>query len=227
MSNNNVFALVGGSNYSGSWQVYQSLPDAQRFSKILSEQFKIPKSNITELLSGMYSNNNVITSLTKLGNVLKEPNRVGIIYFAGHGTQIRDTNGDEKDGMDEALQTNDHQLVIDDQITKCLEQVHSSNWVILIADTCHSPSFDINPSNKHKKWICIKAAQDYESALQSGDGSCMSVQLFDILREKKGLTVRQLAAELDQRLKSSFVGDLQTCKVEVTNESIWDQPFPI
>lgn len=226
MNNQKTFVLVGGSNYRGGWQVYQSLPDAQRFSKIMTDEFKVPKNQITELFSEKYTSSNILAGLIKLGNELKEPGKTGIIYFAGHGTQIRDTNGDEKDGMDEALQTDDHRLVTDDQITQCLAKtVHPTNRVILIADTCHSPSFDTSSSTQN--WVSIKAAQDFESALQGGDGSCMSVQLFDILREKRlvPLTVRELAVELDRRLKNSFVGSLQTCKVEVSNDSIWDQPL--
>lgn len=227
MSNIPIHALVGGSNYSGSWRVYQSLPDAVRFSKILTDQFKVPKNQITELFSNDYNSSNIVKELVNLGNILKEPGKIGVIYFAGHGTQVRDTNGDEADGKDEALQTNDRRLVTDDQITKCLENAHPTNWVIMIADTCHSPSFDITRLNQHKRWVSIKAAQDYESALQSGDGSCMSVQLFDILKEKRKRTVREMYTELDSRLKASFVGGLQTCKVEVTNENIWNLEFPL
>lgn len=34
---------------------------------------------------------------------LRKPNRIGLIYVAGHGDWVKDRGGDEEDGMDEVF----------------------------------------------------------------------------------------------------------------------------
>ncbi|WP_169730615.1 caspase family protein [Calidithermus chliarophilus] len=60
-----------------------------------------------------------------------------IFYFSGHGTQLRDLNGDEDDGCDEAIVGQDGRVVSDDEIDGLLQKVAASEiWVIL--DSCFS-----------------------------------------------------------------------------------------
>jgi len=221
-----IYALVAGTNYSGSWTVYQSLPDAQRFAKLLQTEFAVPEANIATLYSAEYTAANVVKQLELLAKKIDQPHKIGVIYFAGHGTQVVDRNGDESDHFDEALQTNDHRLVIDDQITDLVAKSCADSWIVTIADTCHSPSLDMLDQYRNRKWVSIKAALDSQSALQSGDGSCMSVQLFELLKERN-FTVRSLFNSLDAKLRASFVGALQSCKITVSNDQLWEQQFPL
>lgn len=60
-----------------------------------------------------------------------------LFYFSGHGTQLRDLNGDEDDGCDEAIVGQDGRTVSDDEIDGLLQKVAASEiWVIL--DSCFS-----------------------------------------------------------------------------------------
>lgn len=60
-----------------------------------------------------------------------------IFYFSGHGTQLRDLNGDEDDGCDEAIVGQDGRVVSDDEVDGLLQKVAASEiWVIL--DSCFS-----------------------------------------------------------------------------------------
>ncbi len=73
-----------------------------------------------------------------------------LIYFSGHGTQVEDRNGDEKeDHTDEALMMHDtrkrysrgkHRLenvLIDDEIEDLLADIPTSDVLVLV-DACHS-----------------------------------------------------------------------------------------
>lgn len=61
-----------------------------------------------------------------------------VVYYTGHGASVKDTNGDEDDGFDEALVFDDN-FVIDDLaeiITKSGKP--ESSKVCLFSDCCHS-----------------------------------------------------------------------------------------
>ena len=67
---------------------------------------------------------------------------VVVISFSGHGTYVPDTNGDEIDGLDEALcpydiQTNGAAL-IDDEIHAIFASRKPGVRLVLLADSCHS-----------------------------------------------------------------------------------------
>ena len=77
-----------------------------------------------------------------LGDV-KASDRV-YVYFSGHGSRIRDMDGDESDGVDEFLVTYefDHRkpidgALLDDEVHELLTGVPSQN-VVAVVDACHS-----------------------------------------------------------------------------------------
>ncbi|NCC26623.1 MAG: DUF4384 domain-containing protein [Gammaproteobacteria bacterium] len=73
-----------------------------------------------------------------------EQDRV-LFYFSGHGTRVVDLDGDEDDGLDEALvlynarasQDGMTGILVDDELGALLRQVPSRNVLVLL-DSCHS-----------------------------------------------------------------------------------------
>lgn len=65
------------------------------------------------------------------------PGSLLVLYWSGHGGQVRDTSGDEADGMDETLVAWDGQLV-DDKLGDILDTVPAGVRVFFVSDTCHS-----------------------------------------------------------------------------------------
>jgi uncharacterized caspase-like protein len=67
---------------------------------------------------------------------------VVVITFSGHGTYVPDTNGDEIDGLDEALCPYDLQTggaaLIDDEINTLFSARQGGVRLLLISDSCHS-----------------------------------------------------------------------------------------
>ena len=226
-----IHAVIGGSNFSGSWRVYQSLQDAQRFEELL-KTMGVPTGQVTTLYSRQYTRAKILSSLRTLVSTLKSGD-IAVIYFAGHGTQVADRPEyiksqsqyvlDESDGMDEALQTDDRLMVTDDElsaefVTLGRDQPKNSDFrvkVITIADTCHSPSLDMwRFDGLPVDVISIKAALDNQSALQSGDGSYMSAFLFPILRENPQIKINDLQEQLESKMREGFAGTMQLSKIE-------------
>jgi metacaspase-1 len=66
---------------------------------------------------------------------------VVVITYSGHGTWVRDDNGDEPDGRDEALCPYDiaaHGPLLDDELYDLLCERARGTRVVMISDSCHS-----------------------------------------------------------------------------------------
>lgn len=68
-----------------------------------------------------------------------------LVYYSGHGTSVPDQNGDESDGLDEALTMYDmvisgknmRNVLVDDRFHALLKNIPSS-YVLVLLDACHS-----------------------------------------------------------------------------------------
>lgn len=62
-----------------------------------------------------------------------------VLYYSGHGSQVRDASGDESDGYDEVICPADWpQYVSDDDLRSILATVPKGVTVDVILDCCHS-----------------------------------------------------------------------------------------
>src|SRR6266478_1991135 len=59
------------------------------------------------------------------------------LTYAGHGGQVKDTNSDEKDRMDETWVCYDRQF-IDDELYELWGKFKSGVRIIVLSDSCHS-----------------------------------------------------------------------------------------
>lgn len=92
-----------------------------------------------------------------------------LVYYVGHGTNVKDLDGDEADGQDEAFVFDDS-FVIDDVLNEHLiKYKNSTSQVTLITDACHSGSiWDLsNQKVVPAKVTSISAANDGETAKQT------------------------------------------------------------
>lgn len=73
-------------------------------------------------------------------------------HYSGHGAQVRDTNGDEPDGMDEILCPTDlsygnggfRNAIIDDEIQTILGGLKPGVGFLMVSDSCNSGTIDRN-----------------------------------------------------------------------------------
>jgi hypothetical protein len=142
-------ALVVGIN------VYQTFPegslkgaenDARLFSSLLETRFGFPRENIRLLLSRDATAEAIRGEFERR---LVKPSKPGdqvVFFFSGHGSQVRDADGDEPDGYDEILCPTDiavapdgkiHNMVTDDELGELAKKLQGREFVAIF-DCCHS-----------------------------------------------------------------------------------------
>lgn len=113
--------------------------------------------SITILRNGEATHRNIINKLTAL---ISRANKGDVVYlhFSGHGQAVKDINGDEADGWDEAFIPYDASMrynvnryrgenhLLDDELGKYLcklrEKLGPNGMVYAIIDACHSGTMD-------------------------------------------------------------------------------------
>jgi hypothetical protein len=139
-------AVLVGINYENNpnARLYGCINDINRIGDVLTDAFGYKLENITKLRddalqpSFLPTRSNILTSLTKL---VRESANCDEIWFhySGHGSQIRDRNGDEADGLDEVIVPLDYTsngVITDDDIFNILRA--SRCKTVLLFDSCNS-----------------------------------------------------------------------------------------
>ena len=128
---------IGINNYPGTQMDLQGCVDANDWAAALAERgFKVAK-----LLDEQATKAAMVAAMNDLiGKAGKSDSLV--ITYSGHGTYQPDEDGDEADGLDEALcpydlQTNGAALV-DDEIRAIFGARKAGARLVLISDSCHS-----------------------------------------------------------------------------------------
>jgi len=98
-------------------------------------------SQIRVLSNQEVTRENIIREFAEIAQAVTSTDKV-FIYYSGHGTQIPDTSGDEKDGYDEALTLynlgsgKDLGVLIDDDINTLLRSLPSKNTTLMVDACC-------------------------------------------------------------------------------------------
>jgi hypothetical protein len=116
--------------------------DAQNMHQLIQEVWGYRSSQIKTLLDKEATRRAILTAFD---NWLVKGSQTGdrvLFYYSGHGSSVRDDNGDEDDGRDEVLCPVDsipniENVIRDDEINARLRKL-SGRQVIVITDSCHS-----------------------------------------------------------------------------------------
>ena len=129
---------IGINNYPGTHMDLQGcVNDASDWEATLAGRgFRVSK-----LIDGQATKAAMVSAMSDLIGKAGKGDSV-VITFSGHGTYQPDTDGDEADGLDEALcpydlQTNGAAL-IDDEIRSIFATRKPGVRIVLISDSCHS-----------------------------------------------------------------------------------------
>jgi hypothetical protein len=133
-------ALLIGLNYTGTpYQLNGCVNDVNNMRAVLLANGYLPE-NITTLVDTERIVPNKKNILQQLQTILtNNKNTEVLIYYSGHGSQVRDQNGDEQGGRDSCIVPSDFQVngfIIDDDLGKLLEQIKCK--CILLFDSCNS-----------------------------------------------------------------------------------------
>lgn len=119
--------------------------DARDFRDVLIAQKGFQPENIHMILDSEATRARIVSELkTWLPSVVK-PGDLVVVFFAGHGSQMWDTNGDEEDGLDETICPTDvvkgdsRNDIPDDELNQLLKGIPTDN-VYAVLDNCHAGS---------------------------------------------------------------------------------------
>lgn len=140
-------ALFVGINYYTvpSAKLNGCINDINNMEKILISKYGYSPENIVKLHDTVGNDVNLQPTksniLNELRKLIKSSESCSEIWFhySGHGSQVRDTNNDESDGLDEVIVPIDYLkngFIIDDDIFNIIKQ--SKCKTMLVFDSCHS-----------------------------------------------------------------------------------------
>ena len=235
------YALIIGCNYSGTnYRLYGCINDCMLVQNMLINNYGYKSENIFFMRDDIYqasnslypSRNNIISALRVL---IQRSNVSGCrsIYFhySGHGSNVRDNSGDEKDGLDEFIVPRDFFTtnlgILDDEIYNILKNLNNNIPCLMVFDCCNSGTivdlkysyslsavgFAQNIENNdnsldNKNIICLSACRDNEYALDINSNGqangAMTLALITCLGQKKWtVNLNELTASIYQFLKAN------------------------
>lgn len=160
-------AVLIGINYQGTKSMLRGcINDVTSIKQLLITQYGYEENNIlvlTDNMSSVFSptkaniyrsfswliSSNINTDFTNSSyKNLEDKNYHFTFHYSGHGSQIRDTSGDEVDGMDEVICPVDYEkqgFITDDELrTKLALKVPTGSVLTAVLDCCNSGSgFDL------------------------------------------------------------------------------------
>ena len=143
-------ALLIGMNYpETTYKLSGCVNDINTIEKLLIEKFNF--KNIVKLHDSSSILPTKINILLQLKLLLGQSNSGDVLFFhySGHGSQIKDINGDETDGMDEVIIPVDYfsnnSIIVDDEIKGIIqENLKEGVKLIVLMDCCNSGTiFDL------------------------------------------------------------------------------------
>lgn len=140
--------LVGVGSYKNPSIAHLSGPpsDVRGMQELLTERYRTPRENVCVLLDAEATTASFRAAFDRTLVERAAPNDVAILYFSGHGSQTRDTNGDEPDGWDETLLLHDARAdrvkdLVDDELNAMLERLYrKTHNLVVVLDSCNSGS---------------------------------------------------------------------------------------
>lgn len=125
--------------------------DVENVRQMLIDDFSFDPDNIRVLTDSRATKDNIINRLTWL---LQHDNGELVFHYSGHGSQVRDRNGDElNDGLDEILCPYDMDFdnpLTDDILGELFNCVPLDSFLTCIIDACHSGTMTRNTSEYNK-----------------------------------------------------------------------------
>lgn len=167
----NRFAFQTASDYLGTPnRLHGCVQDFQNYSK-LATYLQIPARNRFAFVNENFKKEAVEDQAMKLPDLVQEGDLL-LYSNSGHGTFVPDMDGDEKDGMDEALYTNDGKLILDDDINFLLRQFVPGCLILGFFDNCHAGTMDRSlGDNFHYISSDVKAGAVLYMGCQEGKSS--------------------------------------------------------
>lgn len=193
-------------NYTGtSHELRGCINDAENLTEFLIESGFVQNEHITLVKEPKAAD--IFENLQNLAEETREKHITHVfISYSGHGTYMKDTNGDEEDGRDEALVPVDYAksgMVRDDELCEIVASIDPNTRVTVLFDCCHSGTAldlpyrfvgrqETAPCSKgsrcHPKTVMISGCMDAQTSADAYDqerkefSGAMTSAMLDVLR---------------------------------------------
>lgn len=125
-------------------QLSSCADDVRLMAQVLQERFGFRGRDIARLCNEKATRRGILDALEDLGSQLDGEEDVVLFYYSGHGSRVRDQEGDEPDGWDETLVPHDsgrgehpNRDIRDDEIYDWVLKVNRvTPYVTVILDSC-------------------------------------------------------------------------------------------
>jgi hypothetical protein len=136
-------ALLVGINYTGTSSALNGcINDVDNMKGYLLKE-GYSSQNITVLTDETAIKPTRVNILAKLLELVVSDAKTLFFHYSGHGSYVRDEDGDETDGKDECLCPIDYHsagMILDDEIRGILQCLNRNKSMTMVLDCCHSGS---------------------------------------------------------------------------------------
>jgi hypothetical protein len=143
--------LIGINDYKEVNDLRGCVNDLKSMRKVLMNYLRFEPDDIRVLVDDRATKDNIMQRVNWLVDTA-EPGDYLFMHFSGHGSQIRDRNGDElEDYLDEILcpydMNWDGNYIVDDDLDQAFRRLPKKTLLEVVLDSCHSGSGtrDISP----------------------------------------------------------------------------------
>lgn len=155
---------------------YASIPtlsssrqDVDKVKSLLIHHYGFQAKHIITLKDHEATKKKIVEGLKWLATAAG-PNEQAVFYYSGHGSQIKDDNKDEADGLDETLVpynagTSPTSYIRDDQIGALIKTFRSKK-ITVIFDSCHSATGIRAFSRMRRKFWLSRTVRMYKESLR-------------------------------------------------------------
>jgi hypothetical protein len=135
--------LIGINDYAhpGVSDLRGAVNDVEMIGRILETRFGFERRNLKILTDSQATRAAILDAIDELIDATREGDAV-YFHFSGHGSQAKDRDGDEEDGLDETIVAYDSRMpgipdIVDDEIERRFAKLRTRN-ALLVFDSCHS-----------------------------------------------------------------------------------------
>ncbi|MEO0996625.1 MAG: caspase family protein [Pseudomonadota bacterium] len=138
--------LIAIDDYANVTDLRGTVNDVERVRSVLSSRFDFPDANIRTLTNRDATRDGILEAIRDHLIEPSAPGDIVVLHYSGHGSQMRDVNGDEIDGWDETLVPHDSRAagifdISDDELNALLAELgRKTDNITVIFDSCHSGS---------------------------------------------------------------------------------------
>lgn len=226
-------------SYSGLGQL-SCIPDARRFEELCDacEVKRIERyyDDADYPSDGFPAKDKIVKQIRYYASICR-PHDTFIFFFAGHGTQGDDDDGDESDGKDEEMcfvdQEGNYTPLVDDYMAEILQEFDVDTRVLIVTDCCQSHTVcDLNKRELEDHNIAhIAAVKDHQFAQDLGDGGAFTSSLVETVEhlfedDDPEMSLKEVFNTCFQRYSHQFRG--QDFAYECTERVDPDEfPWPL